>query len=306
MLYVKPALAQGGPTGGGTSGNSYPCLSNVTITNGYRCANDQGVAYNYPQVYKTHLDESNNTVVDHQDPMAAKIGTTLNVTLNVTRSTLAQNNYTGTLTITAMYFTQGGIVFVPCDNVTPLSNLMPGFSADVTFSLGALPNYVTKGDLVIFFNGDGYIDGMYEETLYLVYNQPAAPQAIPWIGVLEDACIFAHGQSSDMTVSKELTFGVFFGGNFGVQSKRYFKATGIPHHIDMGWGPVEGDHKFLLTEFLSIQGETLGNCVDVSTYLAICANALGLNFSLGNYKETNNAVFYTNNMNFIGMNGSVA
>jgi hypothetical protein len=213
VLCAKSSLAQGGPVGGpggGTSGNAYPCLSNVTIENGYKCANNQGVAYHYPQVYKTHKDASNNSIVDYQDPMAAKIGSTLDVTLNVTRATTTTTNYTGTLTITAQYFTLGGMVSVPCSNVTPLSNLEPGKSADVKFSLGALPNYVTKGTLYITFNGDGHVDGSYEEQLYLIYDQPKAPQTIPWIGVLEETCTWASGKSSATDVKNELTYKLYY------------------------------------------------------------------------------------------------
>ncbi|MCX6366286.1 MAG: hypothetical protein NTX57_06195 [Armatimonadetes bacterium] len=267
VLCVKPALAQGGPAGGGTSGNAYPCLANVTIENGYRCANNQGVAYNYPQVYKTHLDASNNSIVDHQDPMAAKIGTTLNVTLNVTRSTLAQNNFTGTLTITAEYFTNGGMVSVSCSNITPISNLMPGHSTNVTFSLGALPNYVTKGDLVIFFNGDGYIDGMYEEKLYLLKDQPINCMAIPWVGVLEDSCTWASGESDPLGVITKISHGLYTSQTFFYDSTQTLALATIPANI------------FDLVQFLCVSdggGRPIrGQCYDASDYAAICLYSQG-------------------------------
>jgi hypothetical protein len=274
VLCVKTSFAQGGPAGGpggGTSGSSYPCLSKVTITNGYQCANNEGVSYNYPQVYKTHQDEFNNTVVDYQDPMAAKIGTTLSVTLNVTRSTLTQYNYSGTLNITAQYFHLGGMISVPCTSITPIYNLMPGQSTNVTFSLGSLPNFVTKGTLVINFNGDGHIDGKYEEQLYLIYDQPKTPQIIPWIGVLEDSCTWASGKNSITDVKNSLTIGLNAGHVFFYQGLQKYSVQPSSNTAYSQFKLAQ----FLQDSPLRPSRNLRGNCYDVSNYLAICFSATG-------------------------------
>jgi len=136
--------------------------------------------------------------------------------------------------------------------------------------------------------------------LYTVYAQPTAPQVMPWVGVLQDACIFARHQSSEANVAKECTIGLYFGGNFGMDSPRRFY---YPGNAGTNWILPNGN--FDLAGFLSYGNSWWttwlpGNCADVSTYLCICANALGLNFSPKAYTDSNLNGYLTNPICSIG------
>jgi hypothetical protein len=115
-----------------------------------------------------------------------------------------------------------------------------------------------------------------EETvslrIYAVNAQPTAPMAIPWTGVLEDSCRFAAGKNTADNVAKEETRGVYF-------SKR----IAYPLSTASNWIDAIVPTTFRLTDFLNTGGYQAGNCVDVSDYLCICANAQGLSFTVSQH-----------------------
>jgi hypothetical protein len=182
-------------------------------------------------------------------------------------------------------------------NVTmPIQNISTQQSISYTFNIeiGPTPNYVYGGPLVIKLktmedSGDSRIEGLatIHFQLYTVYAAPKAPQDIPWVGVLQDACTYASRQRTEETVAKECTLGVFFGGNFGVSSRRrfYYPGNMASHWIDQITG------NFNLTSYLTYGNQWYttwlpGNCSDVSTYLSICTNSLGLSFTPKAYTDS--------------------
>ncbi len=161
-----------------------------------------------------------------------------------------------------------------------------GFVQTCTIQVGPVPNYVDAGDITVEIDTDeldtswwpyGRVAGLAVTNfrLYVVYDQPTAPQVKPWVGVLEDACLYARFQATEANVAGESTRGVFYGGNtYGMSPRRfYYPASTAPKWID------GTDGKFKLTNYLATSGWQEGNCRDVSTYLGICTNALGLSYA---------------------------
>lgn len=90
--------------------------------------------------------------------------------------------------------------------------------------------------------------------------------------MLDDSCSFAANQSTEDTVAKEITRGVYF-------SKR----IAYPLSTASSWVDPSVATTFRLTDFLNTSGYQPGNCVDVSDYLCICANSQGLTFAASQY-----------------------
>jgi hypothetical protein len=105
--------------------------------------------------------------------------------------------------------------------------------------------------------------------VYLVFDTPQSPMAIPWTEVLEDACGFARKQTSELDVAKRCTTGLFFAQRFA-----------YPNNTASYW--LYG-RTFRLTSYYNTSGWVSGNCADVSAFLCLCQRALGLTFTVAVY-----------------------
>jgi hypothetical protein len=117
--------------------------------------------------------------------------------------------------------------------------------------------------LIIYFTGDGYVDGMYEEKLYLLKDQPINCMAIPWVGVLEDSCTWTSGKSSSEDVVSSITMGLYNSGCIFYDSNTVLSSG------------VNVKNNFPLADFLSYNRPVNGQCYDASNYNIICLYSQG-------------------------------
>ncbi len=180
--------------------------------------------------------------------------------------------------------------------VTPAEQnvtIAAGGTTNLTLTLGALPNQVRGGSLRILCNfktpeGTDLHAQTEFLTFYVLYDAPTAPQENPWEGVLYEACWWARGENTHDGVAKKLTQGVFF-------YRFAYPDDGSPHWVGPG-----NPRPFRLADFLATSGYQSGNCVDVSHFLAICANAAGLEFEVAKYMDTSAPTFTTIALCLIG------
>jgi len=152
----------------------------------------------------------------HHHPTAVKMGGTVNVSFTLHRPA-SQVTWSGTLSLNPTY--DGAAL--PGGGAQSIS-VPSGGDASVTFSVGPFPNMVKpKKTLVCTLVPSpnnvsiwGADSTPVTEPVYLVYSTPNAPQVKPWLGVLDNACAWAEGQSTYSDVAKMLTKGEFFSLRF--------------------------------------------------------------------------------------------
>ena len=189
--------------------------------------------------------------------------------------------HTATLTVTAAGYTTS-LGTTPL-TVTPSSSQLSFPSAgeaEQTWTIAGLPNYVAKGDLGITFtlvgNGAGSsLSGGIATTLYQTESSPLGIQSPVWRNVLDDACVWAIGQSGAEDCRLSLTQGLNDAGFF------YYSPTLLPlftvFSSDDDLGTVQYyrlAHLFFVRS--SYPYETNGDCADVANYLTITFLALGV------------------------------
>ena len=215
-------------------------------------------------------------------PAAALRGSSITIKFTYTCPFDGYLPYDGTIHVDA-----GGLVGNNF-HLSPFSSeqihLLPGGSQTVTYILDNMPNYVCVSGIHYEFTyhwtyGDyGDADG-WGTTFYIVHRTPTNPQAQPWIGVLANACTWAEGDSTDDNISRDLTLGLYYSQRFA-----------YPEDTGSYW---TNEGRFKLADFLETTGVQSGNCVDVSDYLTICANALGLYFGIEQLGDSQNRLFHT-------------
>lgn len=226
-------------------------------------------------------------------PTAALLNSSVTVSLTFA---LGQNAppYNGIVSFPFIWYDGRPVSYSPASQ--PL-RVNPGSSSTVNVTIGPLPNQVyPRSTLLVMYRlsnpvqPSNYLQSACAIPLYLVYERPNFPQLRPWIGVLDNACTWAKGENTYEGVARKLTTGLFF-------AQRFAYPTGTPGYPST-WRDEEGD--FQLSRFLSTPGWVDGNCVDVSDYLLICANALGLNFTVVQYTDVTWGQFVTNPLCPIG------
>ncbi len=106
--------------------------------------------------------------------------------------------------------------------------------------------------------------------------------------MLYQACWWARGENTQNGVAEELTQGVFFSQRFAYPGNTWSTWIGVNHQFD-------------LSGFLATSGWVDGNCDEVSAFLTICANAVGLDFEAAEYRNAFIAnSFDTNHVCLIG------
>jgi hypothetical protein len=130
---------------------------------------------------------------------------------------------------------------------------------------------------------------LWQRYVYILFAPSVSPQAPPWRSVLDDACAWARGAQTEKAIASGLTTGLFRSGRFVYPTDDPIKSTSY----------VSGE-TFHLTDFLEHQGPSVGNCVDVSDYLVICARALGVPMKTLQLMDSQERPMITNSLCPIG------
>jgi hypothetical protein len=211
-----------------------------------------------------------------QYPTAAKMGQSVTVTVTWFCPANASGPTVGT--ITASNGLYGGVIPVPVDGSPRSFSISPGGTCSLSWTVGPLPSYVYPKALLSFqmnatwTQNHSAVQLNYAQDLYLVYDTPTAPLQKPWLGVLDDACAWAIYQNTPTGVMQQLTLGEFYAQRF------VYPSDTAPRWIN------ESNGHFKLRDYLEEPGWVWGNCVDVSDYLSICANALGADSRVAQYR----------------------
>nr|WP_309690402.1 hypothetical protein [Armatimonas sp.] len=274
-----------------------PGLKSITFTAGnIPCKDNNGVSVGTP-----HWENQSPAIVR---PTAVVKGGTLTTKLVFEMPEIGPE-WKGKVKILNVryYGSNGSPGFTLLDYTQPTDTItiFPSGTESVSFSIGSFPNIVHRGATVDIqcqlietpdpetgnLHRDPIVEG--NPKVYEVYATPNAPQSTPWLGVLDDACEWAHGESAEAGVSRTVTLQLNQGGVFNYVYSPQFLSNS----------------SFKLKTFLATGRPTSGNCVDVSDYLAIGTNALGLNFSVRkiycqNGFGTNGNTWTTNSLRPIG------
>jgi hypothetical protein len=155
----------------------------------------------------------------------------------------------------------------------------------ITFS--GMPNRIGKGTLTATITSGTDIYTL-SNGIYQIFASPQSPMNAPWIEVLDDAMSWAGGNTTADDIDENLTLGLYITSKF-----KYTTVNGLPS----SWTDSTDQTIFLLTNFVNnTTWPTEGNCVDVSEYLCICANALGMNFECARYKDSGGATIFDTNL----------
>lgn len=172
--------------------------------------------------------------------------------------------------------------------------------ASATFTVGPFPNKVWPRAVytpyAVIKGSDGLTKGGGPNStqLYIVADTSKAPQAVPREGVLDDFCGFAQGASTLASAEDLSTKGLYFAQRFA-----YSDSTAS------SWTRAS-DRAFNLTGFLASYGYVGANCEDVSDYLSIGFNALGIDSTVAIYSSSPaynmDGQFHSNPICLIGSN----
>jgi hypothetical protein len=283
LLTILIAVSQAAKAG--------PIVNYKIVTGGsghVPCKDNQGIDLPPEQYYDPIFDP--NAPDPQADPYAYPTAAKRNSTITITASFRAgTGGFHGTVDVDACHY---GLVPIPCTPASTPISVSENDTFTITWTVGVLPNYVSPAkstSIILRLKETGQPDVLTSlgPSVYLVHKTPTAPQVKPWLGVLDNACTWAEGENTDDNVSKELTLGLFFAQRFA-----------YPANTDSYW--TVGGTTFRLSDFLATPGWVSGNCVDVSDYLLICANALGLNFKVARYEDSNHVMFNSQPVCLIG------
>ncbi|MGD8779168.1 MAG: hypothetical protein PVH88_09445 [Ignavibacteria bacterium] len=140
-----------------------------------------------------------------------------------------------------------------------------GISNEITYQLhGSVPNSVGKRYARFMWECIDYGAEYFwtEHDYYTLLAAPQAPMAIPWTTVLDNACVWASGQTSSENAANDITNCLFTCGF------DYDTGSGAPRYG--GWST------FNLTQFLSELGSSYDvNCLDMGKAVTTFGNAIG-------------------------------
>lgn len=184
---------------------------------------------------------------------------------------------------------------------------------ELTFTISGLPAYVTRGYIEITAhvqgpNGPLWNTGQYQawEWVFETFSAPCHVQEPVWTDLLWYSTAWAHARDDLAEATSATTFGLYWGQVFAYNS-------GTPF-IPSEWVitiPDTGETVFRLADFLdelSDEGMQPGNCFDVSCFLQVCLDSLGINSQLQYLTlepgEDGNEAWITNLVCPIGSDGS--
>ena len=126
---------------------------------------------------------------------------------------------------------------------------------------------------------------------FIVYSSPQSPMQTPWVCVLDYACSWAGGQTSDSGIVSALTTSLHNSGVTYDPGQHYTNP-------DESVTPIIYDASFNLTSLLNGMNTNITSvqmdCRDFSNILSICAGSLGANGYYNILKRQDDAHFNTN------------
>jgi hypothetical protein len=235
------------------------------------------------------------------DPLPGGDLTAADVKASTVQCGLGITNLTGnyifnhTFYVSATFEDAEGMVTLTPGTASFTKTFSPYSSQGQTLTFTGMPDRVDVGCITVTITDNTDTWDLYN-TIYQLYSAPQAPMNTPWVEVLDYAVDWTGGDSTLTDCLRDLTTGLFDSG--------LFKYTG-----NTKWTTGTDNKTFLLSDFLNTTGQQEGNCVDVSDYLTICANALGLNLKVARYYSDPGYgpyynCFYTNYLCPIGKDAS--
>jgi|GEM_PF-2195620 len=166
----------------------------------------------------------------------------------------------------------------------------PGGTVSVEFDLTGLPNFVTLGNLLLELNCNSSYTNLNTPIGTRLYLTDSTPLGSPyglqvpvWTNVLEDACLWATGQTGVVNCRWWCTFKLFHSLVFVYDTTNTPGGTVVNDPTYVVWHE-ESDpatRSFRLKQFFIDRGVppsmwVNGDCQDVSTYLQIALSAIGV------------------------------
>jgi len=110
----------------------------------------------------------------------------------------------------------------------------------------------------------------YSSRLYVVVDTPLAPQAQPWVELLDHACDIADGAGSNVEAMDDI-----WSDFWDNSAKVYDSIAGLPFYTHGGSG-AKREGTFALRHWLNEYGSTVtANCYDMAKAMVTYGNALG-------------------------------
>lgn len=211
------------------------------------------------------------------------------------------HNPNGTATVGQLRFENAdyweGILPIPLADHFESVTVPANGTKVVTVTLSGMPNYVSAGLLLADVSidpttGAALEDGL-AEWIFLVDATPVGLQAIPWLEVLTDGCVWASGDTGAIAVSSILTTGLFS------SSVMAYSGGGNPTYCKVTADKV----LFKLKRFFddrNSSGTVFGECRDVSGYLHLLFSSQGIDSELAWVLSDQEKEMYTNQICPIG------
>lgn len=252
-------------------GGAQPALVSIDLkgSNNYRCKTNLGGL----------LPTVEFQIAGQQLPQfvtsAAKLGTTIDADITYKNPSLFLT--VSSTTVRAEY---NGVTCGPTRTITFSPPLAPLETRTVTTQIGALPNRVDDGTLLVLTASTGI-----PLKLFLVYDSPRDQMNQPWLGMLQRACAWARGESTPDEIARKVVFGFYYS-----QEAAYDRTVNNYFIPDTG--------RYLLKAWLSHSGPRVMDCKDVAGLTSLLLKAVGLQsepevwgeFS-GDYDNNGNPIF---------------
>jgi len=207
------------------------------------------------------------------------------------------------------YTTPSGTFSIGASPASQIVHFTSGGTATVTLTLTGFPNFVTLGALTLPFTCSSSYTSLGGDLGLRIYQLNGEPlgagyglQVPVWTNVLEDACLWATGKSTEADCRWWCTFKLF-------HSMVFVYDFTHPHYVVWNDSTDPPSRGFRLKDLFVNRGTppnswTNGDCQDVSTYLQIALSSIGVSIytfqlvAAPNYIETTR--FKTNRLCPIG------
>lgn len=209
------------------------------------------------------------------------------------------------------YYSASGNFPVTASPATFQVHFTPGGSATIEFDLTGIPNFVTLGNFSLPFECTSVHTGLGGNAGTRLYLTDSTPLGSPygrqvpvWTDVLEDACLWATGQTGTLSCRWWCTFKLYHSLVF------VYDPGGGPRYVRWDIGQDPPPRLYRLTRFFSDRynspsGWVNGDCQDVSTYLQIALSGLGVSIETRQLIASWPLGFLTNNVCPIGSDSTL-
>lgn len=176
----------------------------------------------------------------------------------------------------------------------------------ITLTLANLPPYIAIGSIrgqvkaeasadiyhsngtLFLLSGTSIMNQSFpQDIVYVVNSTPVGLQSKPWVDLLDSSCNYAFGESSEESIRRKMTNGMYFSG------RPYFGGGAAYAKT------VPGGFAYRLKSALE---EPLGavNCDDVAVHLALLLQSVGVQAGVRTYTPDPATLFRTNTGWLIG------